>query len=138
MSSESRKKQKEDSELIFIDEGPNDNLIPGQRFGVQVKVPALFDEQSKFQHVQLFESVAHGKVMVLDGVVQLSESDEFAYHEMAAHVPLYALDQLLQSQKKPKGKKRVLLIGAGDGGVLREILKHESVSSFFVCDGGLN
>lgn len=123
------KKLKQTEELAFIDEGPNDDLIPGQRFGIQVKLPAIVDEKSDFQHVQLFESVAHGKVMVLDGVVQLTEYDEFAYHEMAAHVPLFALDQYMQANKATtRSKKRVLLIGAGDGGVLREILKHDSVS----------
>jgi spermidine synthase len=61
---------------------------------------------------------------VLDGVVQLTEKDEFAYHEMVAHVPVFALQN-----KHPKlDKIRVLLIGAGDGGVLRELLKHDHVA----------
>ena len=106
-------------ETSFIEEGPNDDSIRGQRFGLQVKLPALVDEHSPFQHVQIFDSVAHGRVLVLDGVVQLTESDEFAYHEMLVHVPLFTTTQ--------RAKKRILLIGAGDGGALREICKHTTV-----------
>lgn len=77
----------------------------------------LHEEKTEHQHLVIFENETWGRVLVLDGVIQLSTSDEYAYHEMMAHVPLAALD-------KPK---RVLIVGGGDGGVLREVLKHDCV-----------
>lgn len=75
------------------------------------------DVQTQFQHVTVFESKAHGKVLMLDGIEQLTEKDEYIYHEMIAHVPLCA---------HPKPKK-ILIIGGGDGGVARRVLMHEGV-----------
>ncbi|KAJ3072368.1 hypothetical protein HK102_006249 [Quaeritorhiza haematococci] len=77
----------------------------------------LHVEKSKYQDVLVFQSANHGNVLVLDGVIQCTERDEFAYQEMIAHLPLCA---------HPNPKK-VLVIGGGDGGVLREVVKHESV-----------
>jgi spermidine synthase len=86
----------------------------GQRFRV---VRELAREQSAFQDIVIFESATHGRVMVLDGVIQITERDEFVYQEMLAHVPLLA-----------HGAARdVLIIGAGDGGVLRRVLLHPGV-----------
>ena len=62
----------------------------------------------------IFESFSHGRVMVLDGVIQITEADEFVYQEMLAHVPLLAHG----------AAENVLIIGAGDGGVLRRVLQH--------------
>ncbi|KAH9253564.1 spermidine synthase [Batrachochytrium salamandrivorans] len=104
----------------FVDEGPNE-VLPGQRFGLEVELPAILDQHSSFQHLQIFQSVSYGKILVLDGVVQLTERDEFAYHEMIAHVPIVSLLGKQLTQLK------VLLVGAGDGGALREILKHPEV-----------
>jgi spermidine synthase len=61
---------------------------------------------------------------MLDGVCQLTTSDEFIYHEMMAHVPLMALER----------PRRVLVVGGGDGGVLREVLKHPSVEKATLCE----
>ncbi len=97
---------------IWIDE----TLYPdwGQRFRVMRE---LARERSAFQDIVVFESASHGRVMVLDGVIQITERDEFVYQEMLAHVPLLA-----------HGAARdVLIIGAGDGGVLRRVLQHRSV-----------
>jgi spermidine synthase len=77
----------------------------------------LFSEQSDFQHVEVFESDTWGNVMTIDGIVMLSERDEFVYHEMLVHVPLF-------SHPNPR---RVLIIGGGDGGSAREALRHPSV-----------
>jgi spermidine synthase len=66
----------------------------------------------------IFESETHGRVMLLDGVVQITESDEFVYQEMLTHVPLLAHG----------AAARVLIIGAGDGGVLRHVLQHRTVA----------
>ena len=77
----------------------------------------LYEEKTDFQHMQLVESVQFGKMLLLDGIVQTTEKDEFYYHEMMAHVPVL-------SHPDPK---QVLIIGGGDGGVLREVLKHPGV-----------
>jgi spermidine synthase len=84
----------------------------------------LHTEQSKYQDVLVFESTDYGNVLVLDGVIQCSERDEFSYQEMIAHLPL-------ASHPNPE---RVLVIGGGDGGVLREVVKHESVKEAVLCD----
>jgi len=65
----------------------------------------------------IFESFSHGRVMVLDGVIQITEGDEFVYQEMLTHVPLLAHG----------AAENVLIIGAGDGGVLRRVLQHRGV-----------
>ena len=94
----------------------NETLYPdwGQRFLVKRE---LARTQSEFQDIVLFESFSHGRVMVLDGVIQITERDEFVYQEMLTHVPLLAHGDA----------KRVLIIGAGDGGVLKRVLQHSTV-----------
>jgi spermidine synthase len=74
----------------------------------------LYRARTKFQDVLIFENRLFGRVLVLDGVVQLTERDNYIYHEMIAHVPLMAHGAV----------KRVLIIGGGDGGTLKEVLKH--------------
>ncbi|WP_428491851.1 polyamine aminopropyltransferase [Rhodopila sp.] len=94
----------------------NETLYPdwGQRFR---SVRELARVRSAFQDIVVFESASHGRVMVLDGVIQITEADEFVYQEMLTHVPLLA-----------HGAARdVLIIGAGDGGVLRRVLQHPTV-----------
>ncbi|GGJ00731.1 polyamine aminopropyltransferase [Neoroseomonas lacus] len=86
----------------------------GQRFRVKRELARV---TSDFQDIMIFESETHGRVMMLDGVVQITEADEFSYQEMIAHVPLLAHGEA----------KRVLIIGAGDGGVLRRVLQHRNV-----------
>jgi spermidine synthase len=87
----------------------------GQRFLVKRELARV---QSDFQDIMIFESYLHGRVMLLDGVVQITERDEFVYQEMLTHVPLLAHG----------AASRVLIIGAGDGGVLRRVLQHRNVS----------
>ncbi|HYM31245.1 MAG TPA: polyamine aminopropyltransferase [Candidatus Cybelea sp.] len=74
----------------------------------------LYEGRSDFQEVKVLQTVEVGRMLVLDGVVQTTERDEFVYHEMMVHVPLFAHG----------GAKRVLIIGGGDGGILEEVLKH--------------
>ena len=95
----------------------NETLYPGwgQRFRV---VRELARTTSPFQDIAIFESETHGRVMTLDGVVQITEGDEFVYQEMIAHVPILAHG----------AAKSVLIIGAGDGGVLKRVLMHHSVT----------
>jgi spermidine synthase len=75
----------------------------------------IFQEKSEFWDLSIFENSRFGRVMAIDGIIQLTEKDEFIYHEMLAHVPLLA-------HPNPKS---VLIIGGGDGGLLREVLRHE-------------
>lgn len=74
--------------------------------------------QSKYQNIKVYDTKSFGKLLQLDGVIQLTEFDEANYHEMFAHVPL-------TSHEKPE---RVLVIGGGDGGIVREVVKHKSVT----------
>jgi spermidine synthase len=79
----------------------------------------LYDNKSKLQHIQVFENRRFGRVLTLDGVVQTTEGDEYIYHEMLTHVPILA-----------HGRARhVLIIGGGDGGMAREVLRHKLVES---------
>ena len=84
----------------------------------------LHEVKTEHQHLVIFENPTWGTVLMLDGVCQLTTSDEFVYHEMMAHVPLMALAR----------PRRVLVVGGGDGGVLREVLKHPSVEKATLCE----
>ena len=84
----------------------------------------LHEVKTPHQHLVIFENPTWGTVLMLDGVCQLTTSDEFVYHEMMAHVPLMALE----------APARVLVVGGGDGGVLREVLKHPSVKKATLCE----
>jgi spermidine synthase len=86
----------------------------GQRFLVRRELARV---QSDFQDIAIVETETHGRVMLLDGIVQITEADEFVYQEMIAHVPLLAHGEV----------RDVLIIGAGDGGVLRRVLQHRTV-----------
>lgn len=90
-----------------------ESLHPNVRQGLRVK-RVLYRGRSAFQHIQILDTYQYGRALVLDGVVQTTEADEHVYHEMLTHVPLL-------THPHPK---RVLIIGAGDGGILREALKH--------------
>lgn len=94
----------------------SDEHFPGQGFSLEVE-KILHHSRSEFQDVLVFKSTNYGNVLVLDGIIQCAERDEFAYQEMIAHVPLFA-------HGKPKN---VLVIGGGDGGVIREVVKHDCV-----------
>jgi spermidine synthase len=101
----------------------NETLYPdwGQRFLVKRELARV---QSGFQDIVIFESFSHGRVMVLDGVIQITEADEFVYQEMLSHVPLLAHG----------AAENVLIIGAGDGGVLRRVLQHRTVKRAVMCE----
>ncbi|MHC8321484.1 polyamine aminopropyltransferase [Pseudomonas sp. GB2N2] len=86
----------------------------GQRFRME---KLLHEVRTEHQHLVIFENPRMGRVMALDGVIQTTEADEFIYHEMLTHVPILAHGSA----------KRVLIIGGGDGGMLREVAKHGSV-----------
>lgn len=88
----------------------------GQQF---VMDEVLFEVETEHQHLIIFKNEQWGTVMALDGVIQTTEKDEFVYHEMMVHVPMLAHGNA----------KNVLIIGGGDGGILREVLKHPNVES---------
>lgn len=96
-----------------------------QGFGNIIEIKeVLCDIQSDFQHIQIFETAELGKMMMLDGIVQFTEFDEFAYQEMMAHPALMV----------HKNPEKVLIIGGGDGGVAREIAKHKCVKEIHQCE----
>lgn len=86
----------------------------GQQFDID---EVLFEQQTDSWHLIIFRNQMFGTVMALDGIIQTTERDEFVYHEMLTHVPLFAHGDA----------KRVLIIGGGDGGILREVCKHPDV-----------
>ncbi|HAR33150.1 MAG TPA: spermidine synthase [Desulfobacter sp.] len=84
----------------------------------------LYSKKSMFQQIDLYQTRSHGRMLVLDGIIQLTEQDEFSYHEMMAHLPLL-------SHPNPE---HVLVVGGGDGGVLREINRHDDVRFIDFCE----
>ena len=95
-------------------------------FGIAIKAGnVLYSKQSEFQKVEVFETEsALGRVLTLDDLMMTTEGDEFHYHEMIAHVPM-------MHHPNPK---TVLVIGGGDGGTVREVLKHDTVEKVVLCE----
>ena len=91
----------------------SETLFPDFRQVYQVS-KILYEDKTEFQDVMIFETPRFGRVLALDGIIQTTELDEFCYHEMIAHVPLFAHGDV----------RKVLIIGGGDGGALEEVLKH--------------
>lgn len=79
----------------------------------------LAKQKTLFQDLMVFENQEFGRILVLDGAIQLTTRDEFIYHEMMSHVPIIAHGKV----------KKVLIIGGGDGGIAREVLKHPGIES---------
>lgn len=97
--------------------------FPGQSFSLKIK-NILHHTKSEFQEILVFESETFGNVLALDGIIQCTERDEFAYQEMISHLGLF-------SHVNPE---KVLVIGGGDGGVLREVVKHPLVKEVTLCE----
>ncbi|QTF55267.1 polyamine aminopropyltransferase [Stutzerimonas frequens] len=93
----------------------------GQRFQID---KLLHEVRTEHQHLVIFENPRMGRVMALDGVIQTTEADEFIYHEMLAHVPILAHGLA----------RRVLIIGGGDGGILREVARHRDIESITLVE----
>lgn len=97
---------------LWFTERHTENVLFSIKVGKQ-----LYSGKSEFQKIDVFQSEEFGRILVLDSYVMLTEKDEFVYHEMITHVPMAV---------NPKIKK-VLVIGAGDGGTIRELTRHESI-----------
>ncbi|HEX7048192.1 MAG TPA: polyamine aminopropyltransferase [Gammaproteobacteria bacterium] len=95
----------------------------GSAFSLEIR-RKLFEEQTPYQKIEVWETTQWGNLMAIDGYVMLSSRDNFLYHEMMAHVPMF-------SHANPK---RVLIIGGGDCGTLREVLRHETVENAWQVD----
>lgn len=89
-----------------------------EHFGITARITKTYvSEKTDFQQLDMVETAEFGNMLLLDGMVMTTEKDEFVYHEMVAHVPLH-------THPNPEN---VLVVGGGDGGVIREILKHPEV-----------
>jgi spermidine synthase len=84
----------------------------------------LLSKKSKYQQIDVFKTKTCGNMLVLDGIIQATELDEFAYQEMLTHIPM-------RSHPNPK---KVLVIGGGDGGVLRELSRYECIEEIDICE----
>lgn len=83
-----------------------------------------YENKTEHQHLIIFHNAKFGRVMVLDGIIQTTERDEFIYHEMLTHVPLFAHGAV----------ERVLIVGGGDGGMLREVLRHPGIKQVIMVE----
>jgi len=86
------------------------------RFSIKVE-KQLYSGKSDFQRIDVFETNEFGKFFTLDGLVMITEKDEFIYHDMIVHVPMAT----------NPGIRKVLVIGAGDGGTVRELVRYKSI-----------
>ena len=102
----------------------NEIELTGYGISLDVEGENLYSKKSEFQQVDIFKSKTLGNVLTLDGLMMTTVKDEFFYHEMIAHIPLC-------SHKNPEN---VLVIGGGDGGTVREVLKHPSVKNVDLCE----
>ena len=84
----------------------------------------LHEERSDFQTIKVYETKGHGRFLTLDDMNMVTELDEFAYHDLLTHVPLCL----------HANPKRVLVVGGGDGGTVREVLRHPSVEEVVLCE----
>lgn len=99
---------------LWFTENHTDNV----RFSVRVR-EQLYHAKSRFQQIDVFDTQEFGRVLVLDGFIMLTEKDEYIYHEMMVHVPMAV----------GAGIKNVLVIGAGDGGTVRELARYKQIES---------
>lgn len=95
----------------------SETLYKGYGQHVAVEGDMLVNRRSEFQHIQIFDTLALGRVMTLDGVVQISDRDESAYSEMLTHLPMIEHGDVA----------RVMIVGGGDGAIAEECLKHPNV-----------
>lgn len=106
---------------LWLDEA----LELDQGRALKVRVTRVLESvQTKYQKLDVVETQSFGRMMLLDGVIMFTTRDEFCYHEMIAHVPML-------THPRPES---VLVVGGGDGGTVREVLKHQCVKNVVLCD----
>lgn len=105
-------------ELWFTEE-----WLPGLKISVKVK-NIVYEKKTKYQKLVIFDTVEFGRMLVLDNIIQTTEKDEYIYHESLVHVPMFA----------HPNPEEVLVIGGGDGGGLREVLRHPMVKKATLVD----
>ena len=115
-----------------LDPGTNANpaarwyeLPHGMGVTQALDVQRIHAETTAFQEIEVFDHIDFGRVLALDGTVQLSQADEFVYHEMAVHVALLG---------RRRERARVLIVGGGDGGIVREALRHTFVERIVMIE----
>ena len=129
------KEDKQDMSISLVDFDPKkDQLMDlwfqdciefGHGISLRIKIKdILYNKRSKYQEIVILQTEKLGRMLVIDGITMLTEWDEAAYHEMIAHVPLLV-------HPKPSN---ILIIGGGDGGTLREVIKHPEVETVHICE----
>jgi spermidine synthase len=108
-------------EKYWFFENPLPQAKHNIKIGFKIK-KKVYSGKSKYQKIEVFDTFGFGRILALDGIIQLSQKYEFIYHEMISHLPLF-------SHPNPQ---RVLIVGGGDGGVLKEVLKHRLKEVFLV------
>ncbi|HWS23898.1 MAG TPA: polyamine aminopropyltransferase [Anaerolineales bacterium] len=101
----------------------SESLHPYYRKSLRIE-EVLFEGRSDFQQIQVFRTAFFGNTLVLDGIIQLTEKDNMGYHEMITHVPMLAVEN----------PENVLIVGGGDGGSLRQVLRYSSVKHAVLCE----
>ncbi len=100
-----------------------ENWIPGINISLKIKTK-LYEEETPFQFLEVVDTDVWGKALFLDRCIMTTDRDEFIYHEMITHIAMNA----------HKAPKNVLVIGGGDGGVIREVVKHPEVEKATLCE----
>lgn len=108
---------------MSLDENWFTEIHAGTAFSLRIR-NKLHEEQSAFQKIEVYETESFGRLLVLDGCIMLTDRDNFIYHEMMAHPVLFA----------HPAPKKVAIIGGGDCGTLREVLKHPGVQQVTQVD----
>ncbi|MBE6052117.1 MAG: polyamine aminopropyltransferase [Clostridium sp.] len=93
------------------------------RFSIKVN-KQIYTKESKFQRIDILESEEFGRILTLDGLIMVTEKDEFIYHEMITHVPMAVNPNI----------KKVLVIGGGDGGCVRELTRYKSIEEIHMVE----
>ncbi|MFN3603150.1 MAG: polyamine aminopropyltransferase [Leptonema sp. (in: bacteria)] len=102
-----------------------EKLNMAQHLKTQVLIKEkIYSEKSKYQEIGIYETTGFGRMLTLDDVIMCTEKEESGYHEMISHVPMFA----------HKNPKVVLVVGGGDGGTVREIVRHNSLEKVDMCE----
>jgi len=101
----------------------NFEIDKGRTIKIEIK-NLLYSYKSKFQFIEIYDTIPFGKMLVTDGIIMLTQYDNYAYHEMITHVPMTIHNN----------PKKVFIVGGGDGGTLTEILKYDCIEEIIICE----